>query len=57
MVVQLLFMHVLYLLMNNAIEKEAYAVVEALGKLRHLLIGKHFTLLTDQKSESFMLDV
>jgi len=50
-------MHVLYLLMNNAIEKEAYAVVEALGKLRHLLIGKHFTLLTDQKSESFMLDV
>jgi len=35
---------------HSAVEKEAYAVVEALRKWRHLLIGKHFTLVTDQKS-------
>jgi len=29
---------------HSAVEKEAYAVVEALRKWRHLLIGKHFTL-------------
>ena len=39
-----------------AAEKEAYAVVEALQKWRHLLIGRHFTLVTDQKSVSHMLD-
>jgi len=32
-------------------------MVEALRKWKHLLIGKHFTLVTDQKSVSFMLDV
>jgi len=31
-------------------------VVKALRKWRYLLIGKHFTLVTDQKSVSFMLD-
>ena len=41
---------------HSAIEKEAYAVVEALRKWRHLLLGRHFTLLTDQKSVSCMLD-
>jgi len=41
---------------HSAVEKEAYAVVEALRKWRDLLIGKHFTLGTDQKSVSFMLD-
>ena len=41
---------------HSAVEKEAYAVVEALRKWRYLLIGKHFTLVTDQKSVSFMLD-
>jgi len=41
---------------HTAVEKEAYAVVEALRKWRNLLIGKHFTLVTDQKSVSFMLD-
>ena len=30
-------------------------MVEALRKWRHLVIGKHFTLVTDQKSASFML--
>ena len=37
---------------HSAVEKEAYAVVEALKKWRHLLIGRHFTLVTDQKSVS-----
>ena len=41
---------------HSAVEKEAYAVVEALRKWRHLLLGRHFTLLTDQKSVSYMLD-
>ena len=41
---------------HSAVEKEAYAVVEALNKWRHLLIGRHFTLVTDQKSVSYMLD-
>ena len=31
-------------------------MVEALRKWRHLLIVKHFTLVTDHKSVSFMLD-
>ena len=35
---------------HSAVENEAYAVVEALRKWRDLLIGKHFTLVTDQKS-------
>ena len=37
---------------HSAVEKEACAVVEALKKWRHLLIGRHFTLVTDQKSVS-----
>ena len=41
---------------HSAIEKEAYAIVEALRKWRHLLIGRHSTLVTDQKSVSFMFD-
>ena len=41
---------------HSAIEKEAYAIVEVLRKWRHLLIGRHFTLVTDQKSVSFMFD-
>ena len=32
---------------HSAVEKEAYAVVEALDNWRHLLLGRHFTLLTD----------
>ena len=34
---------------HTAVEKEAYAVIEALRKWRHLLLERHFTLLTDQK--------
>lgn len=41
---------------HSAVEKEAYAIVEALKKWRHFLIGRHFTLITDQKSVSFMFD-
>ena len=37
-------------------KKEAYAAVEGLRKWRHLLIGRHFTLVTDQKSVSFVFD-
>ena len=42
---------------HSAMEKEVYAVVEALRKWKHLLLGKHFTLITDQHSISFMLDM
>ena len=40
----------------SIVEKEATAIVESLKRWRHYLIGKKFTLLTDQKSVSFMLD-
>ena len=39
---------------HSAIEKEAYAIVEALRKWRHLLIGRHFTLVTDQYHSCLM---
>ncbi|XP_054259409.1 uncharacterized protein LOC128984145 [Macrosteles quadrilineatus] len=39
---------------HSSIEKEAYAIVEALRKWRHYLIGKHFRLITDQRSVAFM---
>ena len=38
------------------IEKEACAIVEAVGKWRHYLQGKHFKLITDQRSVAFMYD-
>ena len=41
---------------HTAIEKVAYAIVEALRKWRHYLIGRHFHLITDQKSVSFMFN-
>ena len=42
---------------HSAVEKEAYAVIEALRKWKHLLLGKHFDLVTDQRSVSFMLNL
>lgn len=39
-----------------SIEKEACAIVEALRKWRHYLIGRHFILITDQQSVSFMFN-
>jgi len=43
-------------LKHSSIEKEAYAIVEALRKWRHFLIGRHFKLVTDQRSVSFMFN-
>lgn len=37
------------------IEKEACAIIESLKKWRHYLMGRHFYLITDQKSVAFML--
>ena len=42
---------------HSSVEKEAYTVIEALRKWKHLLIGRHFNLVTDQRSVSFMLDL
>ena len=42
---------------HSSVEKEAYAVIEALRKWKHLLIGRHFNLVTDQRSVSFILDL
>ena len=39
-----------------SVEKEATAIIEAVRKWSHLLLGRHFSLLTDQRSVAFMLD-
>ena len=36
------------------VEKEDEAIVEAIHHWRHFLLGRHFTLITDQKSVSYM---
>ena len=41
---------------HSAVEKEAYAIIEAIRKWRHYLIGTHFKLITDQRSVAFMYD-
>ena len=41
-------------LKHSSVEKEAAAIVEAVRKWRHYLTGKHFTLITDQKSVAYM---
>lgn len=41
---------------HSSIEKEAYAIVEALRYWRHYLIGRHFEVVTDQRSVSFMFN-
>ena len=43
-------------LSHSSIEKEAQAVVEAIRHWRHFLTGRHFSLITDQKSVSFMFN-
>ena len=40
----------------SSVDKEAFAIIEAVRKWRHLLLGKRFTLVTDQKAVSFMFD-
>ncbi|XP_063222991.1 uncharacterized protein LOC134531237 isoform X1 [Bacillus rossius redtenbacheri] len=42
---------------HSAVEKEAYAIIEALRKWRHYLIGRKFQLITDQKSISYMFNI
>lgn len=41
---------------HPSVEKEAYSIVESIRYWKHYLTGKHFTLITDQKSVSFMFD-
>lgn len=42
---------------HASVEKEAYAIVEATRKWRHFLMGRHFRLITDQRSVAFMFDL
>jgi transposase InsO family protein len=41
---------------HSSVEKEAYAIVEALRKWKHYLAGRHFTLITDQRAVAFMFN-
>ena len=43
-------------LKHSSVEKEAAAIVEAIRKWKHYLTGKHFKLITDQKSVAYMFD-
>ena len=43
-------------LKHSAVEKEASAIIEAVRKWKHNLTGRHFTLITDQKSVSYMFN-
>ena len=43
-------------LRHSSAEKEASAVIEAVRKWKHYLTGHHFTLITDQKSVSYMFN-
>jgi len=38
----------------SSVEKEALAIIEAVRKWAHFLTGRHFTIVTDQRSVSFM---
>jgi hypothetical protein len=42
--------------MYPAVEKEALAIIEAVRKWSHLLSRQKFTLITDQRSVTFMFD-
>ena len=39
---------------HSPVEKEAYAIVESLKGWRHFLLGRHFKLITDHRSVTFM---
>ena len=41
---------------HSSVKKEATAIVEAVRKWSHLLNGKRFQIVTDQRSISFMYD-
>jgi len=40
----------------SAVEKEVSAIIEATRKWSQFLKGRHFTLVTDQRSVAFMFD-
>lgn len=40
----------------SAVELEAFAIVYSIGKLRQFLLGRSFTLITDQQSVAYLLD-
>ena len=42
---------------QSSVEKEAYAIVEAIRKWAHLLSSRRFTVVADQQSVSFMYGV
>ena len=42
---------------HHPVEKEAYAIVESIRYWRRYLAGRHFSLITDQRSVSYMHDV
>ena len=39
---------------HSSVEKEATAIVEAIRKWTEFLCGRHFTVITDQKSVAYM---
>ena len=41
---------------HPSVEKEAQAIIESVRHWRHFLTGAHFTIVTDQKSVSYMFD-
>ena len=43
-------------LKHSSVEKEVSAIIEAVQKWRHYLTGRHFTLITDQKSVPYMFN-
>ena len=41
---------------HHPVEKEAAAIVESIRAWRHFLLGRNFTVITDQKSVGYMYD-
>ena len=41
---------------HSSMEREACAIVEAIRKWRHFLLGKHFMVVTDQQAVRYMFD-
>ena len=39
-----------------AVEKEAFAIVWCIDRLKHFLVGSNFTIITDQKGVAYLLD-
>ena len=41
---------------HSSVEKEAQAIVESINHWQHFLLGRHFMLITDQRSVTYMYD-